>query len=145
MDKLDAEWTMHIRRGGDAPPPIDGRHPLWATLVADAPLLRAARAATSRRAARACRARRGACARALERGDRARAPRGRHTSAAPTRERRARLERQRQRGLVVSHLHTVRLLCQLLEGLDDATMRRLDVPTAIPLVQRLDAETSGRG
>ena len=46
---------------------------------------------------------------------------------------------------MVSHLHTVRLLCQLLEGLDDATMRRLDVPTAIPLVCGLDAETSGRG
>ena len=42
--------------------------------------------------------------------------------------------------LVVSHMHTLRLIVAELDGISADELRNLDIPTATPLVYRLDAE-----
>eukprot|EP00635_Sarcinochrysidales_sp_CCMP3193_P011689 CAMPEP_0118904284 /NCGR_PEP_ID=MMETSP1166-20130328/8816_1 /TAXON_ID=1104430 /ORGANISM="Chrysoreinhardia sp, Strain CCMP3193" /LENGTH=619 /DNA_ID=CAMNT_0006843539 /DNA_START=17 /DNA_END=1876 /DNA_ORIENTATION=+ len=50
------------------------------------------------------------------------------------------VERRKKRGvLVVSHLHTIRLLISELDGLDASELYGLEVPNAVPLVYGVDA------
>lgn len=118
MELLGAEETMAMRRGTKAPPDLSPCHPMWRYIMhlPDMPLaesLPACRERTWRY--------------------------WRHSILPKLQE----LLHQPRVGpptgvLVVSHMHTIRLLVAELDGISGDELRNLDIPTAVPLLYEID-------
>ena len=135
MERLGAEYTMGIRRGDTRPPAIDAQHAMWQHVTRGARLESLAESGElpTGESLDMC-------------GERtARHWREQILPALLAAAKRPALVGGHARGvLVVSHMHTIRLLIAEIDGLDADALQKLDVATAVPLVYRVDAAHAER-
>jgi len=134
MAKLGAEATMAVRRGSAVPPLITEDHAMWPHIMNCESNVDLAKAGAVPRgeSLAMCRSRvtefwRSDILPQLKQLARDSPRLTAQDGAPPT-------------VLIVSHMHTLRLLIAELDGLDNEQLRALDVPTAVPFLYRLDVD-----
>ena len=128
MDTWGAERTMAMRRGNAAPPPMDEDHPMWKHVSRGRERLFQSGQLPRTESLPDCRERvwdywRHQVVPSL----------GDLLPSGDDHE-----DHQKSGVLVVSHLHTIRLLIAELDGLSQSELYALEVPTAVPLVYGVD-------
>jgi len=152
MEKWGAERVMAMRRGKDSPPPMTPEHPMWKHIVGGNPLREAQMLAGDLPVAESlpmCRERVWKfwvecivpdLIQALD--DDFEDEENRRIFGKSLGILHLHHHHRRKRGaLIVSHLHTIRLLIAEIDQLSAAELFALEVPTGIPLVYEFDRKT----